>query len=178
MTNLSEIAKQGANLVEIKVNDHMETLEVIASMIETGGNFDSNVVIDTIKPEAERNAFKRMGIILPDGQAITTDGIILDLGNREYFKTAMTGVTVVSDTLLDSTDGKNINVYATPVYDGNQIVGILFASVETDSFTRLLGVSTFSGQGYSYVIESHGSVIVESLNPQGVGEFKKNCLYG
>ncbi|MGV8906426.1 MAG: EAL domain-containing protein [Acetobacterium sp.] len=172
LTYLSEIAKQGANLMEIKVNDQMETLKVIASMIETGENFDPNVVIDTIRPEAERNAFKRMGIILPDGQAITTDGIALDLGGREYFKQTMTGLTVVSDTLLDSTDGKNINVYATPVYDGNQIVGILFASIETDSFTRLLGVSTFSGQGYSYVIESHGSVVVESINPQRVGEFQ------
>lgn len=168
---LSEIAKQGASLVETKVDGQMETLGAVATMIETNGNFDSNVMINAIKPEAERNAFKRMGIIMPDGQAIATDGHSFDLSNRDYFRLAMTGVNAVSDTLVDPTDGENINVYATPIFNGPQIMGILFATVETDSLKEVLGVSTFGGQGYSYVVKTNGNVVVESTHPNSVREF-------
>lgn len=169
---LSEIARQGANLVETKVNDQLETIGAIGRMIETGGNFDENYMISVIQPEAERNAFKRMGIILPDGKASTTDGLSFDFNDREYFKKAMTGKEVVSDTIVDLADGENINVYATPIYNGTRIEGVLFAAVETDVYKSLLGVSTFSDQGYSYVIKTNGDVVVESLHPNSIGEFK------
>ena len=168
---LSEIAKQGANLVETKVDDQMHTLEAVSATIETGGNFDPNFMINAIKPEAERNEIKRMGIIMPDGQAITTDGLSLDLSYRDYFKQAMTGVSAVSDTLVDPNDGMNINVYSTPIFNDTQIVGILFATVETENLKQLLGVSTFSGQGYSFVVKANGDVVAESLNPNSLGAF-------
>jgi len=171
LSYLSEIAKESASLVETKVDGQMETMVAVAKLIETNGNFDSNVMINAIKPEAARNAFKRMGIITPDGQAIATDGLSFDLSNRDYFRQAMTGVNAVSDTLVDPTDGENINVYATPIFNGPQIIGILFATVETDSLKEVLGVSTFGGQGYSYVVKTNGNVVVKSTHPNSVGEF-------
>ena len=63
-----------------------------------------------LRAVAQENRFKRMGLIVPDGTAYTTDGQIIDLSDRAYFQNTLRGETAVSDTLIDKVDGGRINV--------------------------------------------------------------------
>ena len=123
-----------------------------------------------MKEAAERNSFKRIGVVLPDGRAYTTDGIQLNISEREYFVKALRGQTTVSRNLDDYTDGGRIAVYAVPILedDSNKPSGVLFATYSLDTFRKTIEVSFFGGAGYSYVVQENGDVVVDSQHTESL----------
>ena len=168
---LSEVGNQGAELVESRVNSQIENLETMARMIEASGNYNQDAMLGLIRIQAQKGDYKRMAIAALNGDIVTSDGMAYSVRDRAYFQAALAGKSAVSDTLADYSDGKKINVYAVPILSGNQVVAVLAASVETQSFKELLGVNTFNNQGYSFVVKANGDAVVESLHPNSVGAF-------
>lgn len=170
---LSEVASQGANLVESKVNNEMENLKTTARLIEASSNFDQSQMINLIKIQAAEGNYKRIGIALPNGDVMTSDGLSYNIAFRPYFQEGIKGNTVVSaDTINDYTDDKPINVYAVPIFREDQVVGLVVASVETEVLKKYLEVGSFSNQGYSYIVKANGDAVVPSAHPNSPGQFE------
>lgn len=169
---LSEVGSRGADLVESKVNNELESLQTTSKLIEASGNFDQEHMLRLIKLEAAEGNYKRMGIALLNGEVLTSDGLIYNIANRPYFAEAINGKAVVSDTINDYTDDKPINVYAVPILKENQVVAVLAASVNTEDLKKYLEVGSFSNQGYSYIVKANGDAVVSSAHANSPGEFE------
>jgi len=90
--------------------------------------------------------FSLIGFILPNGnvymqepferQKNLTTG---NLGFRDYFKTTLnTGKTYLSDAIVSKSSGRSLTVMATPVFSNNQIIGILYGTLDLNIFNELL----------------------------------------
>ena len=71
----------------------------------------------------------------------------------------MEGESTFTETFEDSNDGKRINVYSVPVKNENTVLGVLYAVYDTDKLGNLFSRS-FQGNGYSYVVDKEGQVIL------------------
>ncbi|OXS27079.1 MAG: hypothetical protein BI182_06350 [Acetobacterium sp. MES1] len=169
---LSEVGTRGAALVESKVDNELENLETTARLIEAHGDYDQNAMLNLITLQASKGHYKRMGIALPDGTSLTTDGLSVNVAERDYFKEAINGKATVSDTINDYTDDKPINVYAVPIYRGTEVVGLVLASVNTEDLKKYLEVESFAGQGYSYIVKANGDAVVTSTHANSPGDFE------
>ena len=76
-----------------------------------------------LKEEIKRQGFLDMGIATPDGKIKYTDGSSADCADRDYFKTAMTGKTAMSDVIISRVTNKPVMVLAAPITDGAKVVG-------------------------------------------------------
>lgn len=168
---LSEVGTRGADLVESKVNNELENLSTTSKLIEASGNFNHAQMLSLLKVEAAEGNFKRMAIAFPNGDVLTSDGLAYNIAERPYFKEAIKGQAAVSDTINDYTDNKPINVYAVPVFQGNQVVALVAASVETEKLKKYLEVGSFSNQGYSYIVKANGDAVVTSAHANSPGDF-------
>lgn len=168
---LSEVGVRGADLVESKVNNQLENLETTSKLIEASGSFDQGQMLNLIKLQVAEGDYKRMGIALPNGDVITTDGLSYNIAERAYFKEAIKGKAAVSDTINDYTDDNPINVYAVPVFRDDKVVALVVASVETENMKRYLEVGSFSNQGYSYIVKANGEAVVTSAHANSPGSF-------
>lgn len=168
---LSEVGTRGADLVESKVNNELENLSTTSKLIEASGNFNQAQMLSLLKVEAAEGNFKRMAIAFPNGDVLTSDGLAYNIAERPYFKEAFKGQAAVSDTINDYTDNKPINVYAVPVFQGNQVVALVAASVETEKLKKYLEVGSFSNQGYSYIVKANGDAVVTSAHANSPGDF-------
>lgn len=169
---LSEVNSQGANLVESKVNNQLETLKTTSHLIEASGNFDQTQMVNLIKIQAAEGDYKRMGIALPNGEVLTSDGLAYSIADRPYFAEAINGKAAVSDTINDYTDDQPITVYAVPIFKENQVVAVLAASVNTEDLKKYLEVGSFSNQGYSYIVKANGDAVVTSAHANSPGAFE------
>ena len=90
--------------------------------------------------------FSLIGFILPNGnvymqepferQKNLTTG---NLGFRDYFKTALnTGKTYLSDVIVSKSSSRSLTVMATPVFSNNQIIGVLYGTLDLNIFNELL----------------------------------------
>lgn len=163
--SLGEISRQSVSSLEKEINGKYNLLVGISNSFSVGDDRDLTQLIGRLRQVEKQYGFMRMGIILPNGSCITTDEVEMDLSDREYFLRGMQGESTISTPLIDKAGGAQINVYSTPLYMGDQIIGVLFATYSTGGLRETLEVSTFGDMGYSYVVAANGDTIVDSTNP-------------
>lgn len=164
---LSEIANQSVNVLKKQINGDIKLLESISIFIEGEESFEVDNILSILKRQAINSSFKRMGVILPNGTAYTTDGYIEDFSKRDYFLKSMQGEVVITGKLKDVIEddkntNSNINVYSVPIYKDNEVKGVIFATHSTKLYEKILSVPTFNGKGYSYITRSNSDIV---LNP-------------
>lgn len=166
VTSMQEVSSQSVQIIQNEISGKLDLLVEIADRIGPMMAVDYTKTVDSLSESNERYKFKRMGIILPDGTAYTTDKNQLQLGERDYFIKSMEGNNVVSDTLIDIIGGEKIIVCSTPIYSDIKITGVLFATYSTEELEDELSISTFGGEGYSYIVNKEGDCIVNSSHPK------------
>lgn len=123
-----------------------------------------NEVVAFLKPFAEIYHFKRMGVITLDGVAHCTDGHYENIQGHEVVLLGNEGIANITGSIQDTIGEKeSINILSMPVHNKNgDVIGILFATARTAEFRRLINVESFEGLGYSYIIETDGTVVADS----------------
>lgn len=171
LNTLSEVSSQSKGVLQKEIEKEKTILKNLAIYIGQSDIFEWESAVDKLKSVDHVSNFKRMGIILPDGTAYTTDGYLLHLEERDYFQDSMNGHLSVSDTLIDQAGGEDITVYSAPIINSGTTVAVLFATYSTKLYQTSLAVSTFGGEGYSYVVKPDGSCIITSDHPNSFGAF-------
>ncbi|MEG0564026.1 bifunctional diguanylate cyclase/phosphodiesterase [Anaerorhabdus sp.] len=159
---LNEIAILNANAIEKMVNQELDKIAAISNIAGGIDEFSIEKIMEILCMEADRSKFKRLGFIELNGTVHATDGFGFDANDREYFRLALEGKSSVSEQVIDKTDGKAINVYATPYYWNDELKGVIIATNLPVVFSDLINTSTFSGFGYSYIIDTTGNIIAHS----------------
>ncbi|MEG2750452.1 MAG: cache domain-containing protein, partial [Anaerorhabdus sp.] len=156
---LEEIAVQCASTIKNTVDLEIDKVEAIASIISAREPFDLDYTMEILKVEDKRSNFKRLGFVTLDGEVVATDDTNFNISDRSYFLDAISGKSTVSDRMTDKVNGEFINVYSTPIYQNEELLGVIIATSDAENFSELLSVSTFYGEGYSYVIDKNGELI-------------------
>lgn len=162
---LKEVSSQNVLVVQKEVENDIQSLSEIADRIGNAGDIREEEIVDMLKQVIYRYPFKVMGYCGTDGIAHATDGKTVDLSEREYFQTALGGEACISNPLTDIVSGGEIIAFSAPVIKDNTVTGVLFATYDVTSLREILSVTSFEGEGYTYIVQSDGSKVVDSVNP-------------
>lgn len=168
---LAEIAEQSANGIHRTVDFYLDRMEAIANIIGNSENYSQSYTLDVLKLECARAGHKRMGFATPNGDAAATDGQTFNIADRDFFVSALSGVSGVSNRLVDKVDGAYINVYAVPLYVDGVLEGVIFATNDNSNFTKYLSTPIFGGAGFSFVITRDGDPVGYAESKDGFEEF-------
>ncbi|MGX8835211.1 bifunctional diguanylate cyclase/phosphodiesterase [Amedibacillus sp. YH-ame6] len=163
-TTLKEVSNKNAITIRNKMHSNLELLDSFAEYIKYENLNDKKNIVDKLATVAGKNGYKRMGIADVNGDCYTTDGVSLNISEREYFQKAIKGERNVSAVLNDliGEDKALINAYATPVYQDNTIRAVIFMVKTTKGVADNLLVTSFDGQGYSMLVDSQGKVVLRN----------------
>lgn len=168
MENSAELCVE---MIEGRYETDMQMIESLA--VQLSLSFDEpERAMERMSSFAERYGMKRVAFSYPDGETLTTDGSELNMKGGKNFELALKGESVLSTSIVDRADGNMINVYVCPVYhkDTNEILGVLAAVYHSDIFEEILAASTFDGEGYTYIIDSKGDVVINSHHTNAISE--------
>lgn len=169
---LEEISEQTVTILNEKISGEFELLYEVADRLEAEEKFGLEDALTAVVDVNDRHTYKRMGIILPDGQAYTTDGEEIYLGEEEYFIKAIHGKSALSARLEDKISGETVIVYSVPVYEKDKVGAVLFATYKEEELRSVLQGTAFDGEGYSYVIERNGDAVIDSSSENGFVNFE------
>jgi diguanylate cyclase (GGDEF)-like protein len=158
---LMDKAKSTVGGLQTQIKNDTEMLENI-SMLITDIN-DTDDVMDYLKQIVIKNQFNLIVIIDADGNGKSTDGRTYNCSSTEYFKSGIAGDSGVTEPLY-SFDGKTINAYYVPIMNGDEIVGVLAASYDTQAFQNSLDLTVEDGLGMGYIANNKGTLIACSEN--------------
>jgi diguanylate cyclase (GGDEF)-like protein len=164
---LKETSEQSVVILNKEVEGEFILLEEVSDRLSVKSNFDPEAAVMELDRVVKRYHVKRMGIVMPDGQAYTTDKKKLDLGDREFFKDSMQGKRGISGRLQDKDNGEDIVVFSMPIYEDGNVCAVVFTTHRIAEIQNLFTVSIFDGEGYSYVIEEGGDIVMNTSNSTG-----------
>lgn len=101
---LEEVARQTTDEVETQIHNDLTLLRSIATAIESLSKPTASHIDRLMKNESAINNFKRMGFVRPDGMAMLSDGLLLDISGEKHFQKAIAGEANISERITDSAD--------------------------------------------------------------------------
>lgn len=174
-STLKEISEQSASIINNNVTYELQLLTEIASSISvsTSESFDLDAVIKTLEYHRANLTFKALGLIFKDGSTYNSEGLGISMPPEimEVYDPVFAGDTLVSDRIADETDGKDIMVYAVPIYIGDSPEIILFSAYDMEDFKVMLAIETFGDNGYSYIVKRNGDKVVGSTHSRSFRPF-------
>lgn len=162
---LKEVSSQNVLIVQKEIEGDLSALTEIAERIGALEKADEDTIVRTLRGVTYRYSFKRMGFCSANGRAYTTDGSVFDPSQWDWFQASMAGENCISEPLIDAVDGEEIIIFSAPVKRRDMVVGVVFATYRIESLKQILSVTSFEGEGYTYIIQRDGDKVVDSVNP-------------
>lgn len=163
LATLKEVSGQNVLIIQKEIEGDRNALIEIAERISESELSDEWEIVDTLKSIAYRYSFSRMGFCRPNGLSYTTDGVVMNVSDRDYFKETMAGNFALSNPLTDMVSDEEVIVFSVPIRKDNEIIGGVFASYSIESLKQILAVSSFDGEGYTYIVQQDGSKVVDAV---------------
>ncbi len=161
--SLPQLALQTAKVIESRVQGQLSNLESLANndtIQDTGANWEKKLHI--LNDEIDRNKYTRIGIADKNGKLLYSDGSNVDISDIDYFKKAMSGEKSVTDPIVSKVDGSLALIYAVPIKNNNQVVGVLIAVKDGYLLCDIIGDITFGKTGKAFMINKKGTTIAHT----------------
>lgn len=160
---LPKIAEQSAANIQGRIEGQLNALEIIAARNDIK---DVEILFEEKMPilleEVKRSGNIKMGIADKNGDVKYTDGKSANVKERPYFLTALSGKNNVSDPLVSKVDGSVVVVYAVPIKNNNEVVGVLISTGDSNRLSDLTNQIKFGETGNAFMIKKDGTTIAHS----------------
>ncbi|MBU3144935.1 methyl-accepting chemotaxis protein [Clostridium sp. CF012] len=160
---LPKIAEQAASNIQGRIEGQLSSLEAIAARndIKDIKNLWENKM-PILLEEVKRSGHVKMGIADKNGDIKYTDGKSANIKERTYFQSALSGKNNISDPLVSKVDGSIVVVYAVPIKNNSEVVGVLIATRDGNKLSDLTNQVKFGGTGNAFMIRKDGATIAHS----------------
>ena len=108
--------------------------------------------------------YEELCLALPNGELVAASNpkIVgkIKVGERGYFKEAMSGRQYTSQVLISKSTGNPVFMISSPVMEKEKIIGVFFVVVDINTFSALfIDPIKIGKKGYAYMYESSSAVI-------------------
>lgn len=150
-------AQEAAGAVESTFAMQLVALETIAARPEVTTMIWA-LQRHVLESEVERLGYLALGVVKPDGTAQYTDWTTAELGDRDYVIKALQGQSVVSQPLISRVTGELVIMYAVPITDNGQIVGVLLGRTDGTMLSDITDRLGFGANGWANIVGSDGTI--------------------
>ncbi len=162
---LLEVSLQTRDTLQIKFQNAITSMHGYATSLSKYGEFNQKDVYEILIKESKRHKFSNMAVSIKGGDTYYQDGMKLNISDQPYFIKAMQGMSSVTEIVQSPRDEKSVIIYAVPIYDNNNIIGVLHAETDITQFEELYTITSYNKNLYTYVITDKGEVILRPQNP-------------
>jgi len=157
--NLLEIAQADAKVVGEKIRTQLNALEALAeSPWIVSDELTVDEKIELLQNEVKRSGHINMLIADVNGEGKNTDGINVSVREREYFVKALAGESNVADPIPNKMDQSIVIIFAVPIKDGNNVVGVLAAIRDGNDLSNFTNEMMFNEREV-FMINNQGTTV-------------------
>ncbi|WP_032120495.1 methyl-accepting chemotaxis protein [Clostridium amazonitimonense] len=160
---LPKIAEQSASNIQGRIQGQLNSLEVVSTIEgikDTENSWENKKSI--LLGEVKRNNSVMMGVADKNGDTKYTNGQDINIKERVFFQKALSGESYISDPLVSKLDGSIAVVYAVPIKNSSEVVGVLIEIRDGNQLSNLSNEIKFGETGSGYMIKRDGITIAHS----------------
>lgn len=157
---LKQTAQIKVESVQKKYVAMRKSLEALANGIKEFTIEDEDIIRSELELLSQVGHFSYVGVSDAQGNSLDSQGMTINIKDRDYFKKAMNGEKVISDVLESNMiPDDQIQVLAFPIMKENEPRGIVFGILNVGEINILLENET-SNHIYTQIVDSKGNYII------------------
>ncbi|MDD2510801.1 MAG: methyl-accepting chemotaxis protein [Syntrophomonas sp.] len=149
-----QIAESTSQVIDTYFAGKLEKLDTL-SKISLIKNMQEEEIIPALKGIMTAE-YDNIYVIWPDGSTVTDKGERPQLADRDYFKLAIKGQANIGTPVFSKTTGNMVAPIAMPIFQGQQIVGVLGATLKIQELIDVVNQVKIGDTGYAYLIDREG----------------------
>lgn len=166
---INELSATTASHVEDVFADKLSAIKSIALLY--GNAMDSEKTeLELLAGLEENSGFDWIRFVAADGTDYTSDGVITNISDREYFKRGIVGNWGICQVPHSSVNGEKLIGFYAPVYYNDKICGIMVGFLSEKTVSDILDSSMYNYPADTYILSKDGTVI-GSCNEEGTTAF-------
>lgn len=159
---LTELSEQEAEYIQARINERLTYMEALAQnpiLLDENMSFEEKVAF--FEKEANRAGYLAFAFADKNGDAtvFNSNRETTNIGSREYFQTALGGKSAVSDVIVSSATGELVLIFATPVYQDGEIIGVVYGRRDGSALCEIVQDTNYKKTGYSYMVNKDGVTV-------------------
>ena len=166
---LNDVTTQMAGDIKGTIQHKMTELELLSDSVS---RFDSVKDRDSLKEyldsQAHTQEFDPLAVFDRDGNSVFSESELFSDKREQKALLQMDSVqsSFEGEVCASYLGGKTI-VYSVPIYENNQVTGVLIGGRSKENMQRMIASKSFNGNALSCIIDSDGQVVIspEDLNP-------------
>lgn len=166
------LAEQSASNVQAAITGELSSLEVVAARNDIRDkNISWGQKLPVLLEEVKRSGVIKMGIADKEGNINYTDGKSANVKERDYFISALAGKPSISDPLISKVDGSIVVVFATPIKNNNEVVGVLISTRNGNELSAITDTIEIGKTGYAFMTKKNGTIIAHINKDMVIGMY-------
>lgn len=161
LDSIEGIAIESSLNINSTIKNKFSLLKTVAHNISEKDLDNIEEIVKSFSNIVRENRFKRMAITTMDGTAYCDNGSIINVSDKESFKTSINGEDFISSIFKSILDGRRTNVFSVPIYndENNEVIAVLWASLFNYEFYQEFNIKKMNELGENFIINSNGNII-------------------
>ena len=164
-----ETMERQSNHMDFIFSVRFQSLEAAADFLGKQDDIQGEIAQQYIQSLSENTSMQRVAIYNPEGNAVFDDGEIVDAVDSDFFQLALQGQRNVSQPTKSPVDGVTRLYLSVPIRRGEEIVGVLSGSFDTDALGSLLFADSYDGQSVLFISNLNGQVVYSDTPSNTLG---------
>ncbi|WP_432666207.1 sensor histidine kinase [Wukongibacter baidiensis] len=148
------------NFIDGELKEWTNQVELLASIDEVKKMEHEKFFLKMLKFEEISKQYEVFLISDKNGNFIASNGCKGNIIDRDYFRKAINGQTVISEPIACKLTGNPIILIAAPIRNDNgDIIGLIGATINLVQITDSINQEKLGDSGYAYMVNSKGKTI-------------------
>lgn len=160
--NVVSINELNADIVDRELANRQNLLQSFADNLMEKKSDRYDIILREMHAYARNYDIHTLGILMPDGRLMTTDGKEFNTSlYRTPYTRALDGKPMISESFLaPGGSGERINLLSIPVSYEGELQFVLISAYLSSDLARLMKISALDGKVYSYILDEKGKMAI------------------
>lgn len=160
--HLLDMARQEAKYIKARVEGRLDYISALAKnpiLLDPDLTFEQKTAF--FEAEAQKTGYLAFAFADKEGNATVFNSKheTTNIASREYFQTALKGQAAVSDVIVSSATNQLVMIFAAPVYQQGEIVGVIYGRRDGNTLSEIVCEVSYKQTGSAFVVNDKGVTV-------------------
>lgn len=159
---IGELASQSVVSLRGGIEKKLSSVRELGQYISATEDIDEDGIMHILQESGFGENFLYAGFVNVDGSGYTTKNEKLDFTDNENFIESVKGEEFISNPSYNMKSDFVETTFSAPVYNGDEVVGVVFVSYDAEIYEQALNFNWFNGQGNNFIADKNGAILASS----------------
>lgn len=162
--NVTSLVNESLEKINLKINDEFTVLNTLAVIYNCNEEENISEIEKYYTEILDVHSFVGINLLTKDKESIVSLGTNIGFESETFYNEILKGKKSVSTAIFDEENKEEYIYLGVPVYENDEVIGILSCNYKIDDITEIIDTSSFGKYGTTFISQEDGVLVARPEN--------------